>query len=310
MGEVGHVVFCPRKTGSWSIARSWSTLQTPVLHTHNLHHFVVLDRKNSGFYDFVLEHFDVKNEIDLDSGLIQYVIEIREEVKIRFLFLFFSSLKFVTTVRNPLSRRISEFLQSITIEQANAVMDSVYPECKRLRRQRPDVAELCHFRQKMKRGSSCPILLDALDVVLKNFRLLKIFDMLEIFEKHFVHTSLSEFTEFFSFMQDYVTPDFDLAKVKQLGYDQISYSFCGIASRHLLLKLEYIDDPLVKSELEKHTGIRVLRREHDSKASHHLFSYDVKNVRDVLAEHYSEVFKTSKSDTNTTEGQIVSGLGY
>lgn len=309
MGCVGHVVFCPRKTGSFSVARSWSLLQTPVLHTHNLYHFVVLDKKHSSFYDFVLEYFDMMNHVDFgDSDMVEYAIEVREDAKVRFLFLFFDSLKFVTTVRDPLARRISQFLQSVTVEQVNAVMDCVYPECKRLKPQRPDVAELCHFRQKMKRGSSCPIILDALDIVLRKFRLLNAQDILELFDKHFIQADITEFTEFFSFMQDYVTPDFDLKKVVKDGCDVQVYSFCGVDARHLLIKLENIADPSVRSKLEMFTGIQELGREHNSEASHHLFSYDVKSVKDLLFLNYGETMKRSKRDS--IEGQIVSGLGY
>lgn len=308
LSTTGHVVFSPRKTGSFSIARSWSTLQTPVLHTHNLYHFVVLDKKNSSFHGFIQEHFRVMNQVDDGvTNNIQYVIEIKSKVKIRFLFMFFDSLKFVSSVRDPLTRRISQFLQSVTIEQVNAVMDFVYPECRRLKLQAPDVAELCHFRQKMKRGSSCPIVLDALDMILAGFHLLTADEICRIFEKHFVHADISEFTEFFSYMQDYAAPDFDLDKLSKHGYDKISYSFCGVRAQHLLVKLEFLQVSLLKSELKEFTGIDKLGREHNSEESHHLFVYPVGDVKDLLVEHYKH---SELSTRDSTEGQIVRGFGY
>ena len=299
----GHVVFCPRKTGSWSIARSWSTLQTPVLHTHNLSHFVVLDKMNSRFHVFVREHFRLINPVYFDSCSIQYAIDVREEM-IRFLFMFFDCLKFVTSVRDPLRRRISQFLQSVTVEQVNAVMDSVYPECRRLKVRTPDVAELCHFRQKMKRGSSCPIVLDALDMVFAGFRLLTADEICRLFEKHFVHADICEFTEFFSYMQVYAVPDFDLDKLSKDGYDKISYSFCGVRAEHLLVKLEKLSG--LESELKEFTGIDKLSREHNSSNSHHLFVYRVRDVEDLLLERY----KHSMSTKDSIESQIVTGFGY
>ena len=306
----GHVVFCPRKTGSFSIARSWSTLQTPVLHTHNLYHFVVLDKKDSSFHGFIQEHFRLMNQVNFDDGVknyIEYAIEIREKVKVRFLFMFFDSLKFVTSVRDPLTRRISQFLQSVTIEQVNAVMDFMYPECRRLKLQAPDVAELCHFRQKMRKGSSCPIVLDALDMILAGFRLLTADEICRIFEKHFVHADINEFAEFFSYMQDYAAPDFDLDKLSKHGYDKISYSFCGVRAEHLLVKLENLSDTTLKSELKKFTGVETLCREHNSEESHHLFVYHVRDVKDLLSEHYRH---SELSTRDSVEGQIVRGFGY
>lgn len=310
LSTTGQVVFCPRKTGSFSIARSWSTLQTPVLHTHNLYHFVVLDKKGSSFHEFIQEHFDLMNQVDLDDGVknsIQYAVEIKNKVKVRFLFMFFDSLKFVTSVRDPLTRRISQFLQSVTIEQVNAVMDFVYPECRRLKLASPDVAELCHFRQKMKRGSSCPIVLDALDMVLSGFHLLEADEICRLFEKHFVHADIGEFTEFFSYMQAYATPDFDLDKLSEHGYDKISYSFCGVDAVHLLVKLENLSEGSLKSELKEFTGVETLRREHNSEESHHLFVYPVRDVKELLLEHYRYSVLSTR---DSTEGQIVRGFGY
>lgn len=303
----GHVVFCPRKTGSWSIARTWSTLQTPVLHTHNLHHFIVLDKMNSRFHVFVRENFRLMNTVLLDGSSIQYAIEIREEVKIRFLFMFFDCLKFVTSVRDPLTRRVSQFLQSVTVEQVNAVMDSVYPECRRLKVERPNVAELCHLRQKMKRGSSCPIVLGALDMILAGFRLLTADEICRLFEKHFVQAEISELTEFFTYMQHYAEPDFDLDQISTHGYGKISYSFCGVKAEHLLVKLEKLSESRVEFELKEFTGIDMLGRDHNSENSHHLFAYAVRDVKDLLLERYKH---SALSTRDSIESQIVRGFGY
>lgn len=307
MTGVGHVVFCPRKTGSYSIARSWSCLEFPVFHTHDMFHFVVFDRRSSEFMEFVSEHFEVSNVIEHTDETVQYTLEVREEVKIRFLFLFFDSLKFVTSVRDPLARRVSQFLQSLTIEQVNAVMDSRYPECKRLKLQRPDVAQLCHFRKKMTRGSSCPIVMDALNMILAGFHLLTDTEISSLFKRHFVDQPIEEFMEFFTYMSYYTTPDFDLGQVARRGYDLSFYTFCGIPAQHLLVKLEDLNTELVKSELQAFTGIEKLRRDHTSDLSHHLFEYPVRAVKEFLVENYRS---SSLSDFDSPESQIVSGLGY
>lgn len=159
-------MFCPQRTASLSIARSWSCLQTPVLHTHDLCRFVVFDKRSSPFLDFVRVHFGVELVVDLPvesvpdfdvdfehdfDGMIQYTVEVLDKAKTCLLFKFFGSLKFVTSVRNPLATRVIQFLESITVEHVNSVMDELYPECKRLRLQPAVVAELCHFRQKIKK---------------------------------------------------------------------------------------------------------------------------------------------------------------
>lgn len=317
---IGHVVFCPRKTGSFSIAKSWSSISLPVFHTHNLHHFVVFDERNSNFYNFANKNFDIFNlsqigGVDAQVGVpplrIQYAIEVREENRVRFLFQFFDSLKFVSSIRNPLTRRVSQFLQSVTVEQINAVMDSVYPEYERLELQCADVGQLCHFRKRMNKGSSCPIILDALDVISAGLRLLTIDQIFDLFNKHFIDKPIGEFTEFFSYMQVFTIPDFDLAQISQHGHNTITYSFCGLEARHLLVKLENLTDLAVLHELKVFTGIPNLGREHDSKLSHHLFPYTVEYVRDRLLYRHRNVRKSAlRNSGSITECQIVSALGY
>lgn len=295
-------MFCPRRTGSYSIARSWSSLQTPVLHTHNLYHFVVFDKKSSRFLDFVRVHFSVLDFLELSNDTVQYSLVVQDESLKELLFNFFDSLQFVTSVRDPLARQISQFLQSVTIEQINAVIDRVYPDRKRLKLQLPNVAELCHFRQKMSLGSSCPIVQDALDMILSGIHLLTIDEIYLLFENHFINAEISEFTEFFLIMQVYVTPDFDFTKICEDGYDHQEYSFCGVGARHLLVKFENFS-----SELKKFTGISELGRERCSEHSHHLFSYPVQDVQKLLYSHFLDHFKVKM---DSTESQIVSGLGY
>ena len=326
MALAGHVVFCPQRTASLSIARSWSCLQTPVLHTHDLCRFVVFDKRSSPFLDFVRVHFGVELVVDLPvesvpdfdvdfendfDGMIQYTVEVLDKAKTCLLFKFFGSLKFVTSVRNPLATRVTEFLESITVEHVNSVMDDMYPECKRLRLQPAVVAELCHFRLKMKRGSSCPTLLDALDIVSSGKRLLSIDNLYLLFEKHFVGVESSTFTDFFDHMQEYVTPDFDLEHLSNGGFDVGEYCFCGVGAEHLVMNLESMSNPRVKCELQSFTGIREFGIEHHSEFSHqfshHLFLYPVLDIEQLLLFRYRNA---TLSEKTSTEGQITAGLGY
>lgn len=313
MGGTGNIVFCPRKTASFSIAKSWSLVQTPVLQTHNLYHFVVIDKIGSEFYEFILQRlssFLIGGQVKNDQ-YVQYTIEIKLKSSCRSMFAFFDSFVFVTSTRNPLSRRISQFLESVTVEQVNTVMDSTYPSRRKLElKLHPDVAELCHVKQKIKAPSSCPIVFDALKMIHANMHLLNIDDICTLFEKHFA-CEITEYTEFFAYMQAYfengVLPDFNLSKINYAGYDFQEYTFCGIQARHLVVKIENITEPHVKSIFKSFTGINTLSREHDASASHHLFIYPLGQVKNLLNLRYEDsVFCKEHS----IEGQIITGLGY
>lgn len=299
---VANIVFCPRKTASFSIAKSWSLVEMPVLHTHDMYRFVVTDVPNGDFYEHVEKHFSFQFYTEF-SGYVQYSINTGDRVGE--LLEYFSQITIVSSLRAPLARRVSQFLQSVTIEQVNAMMDATYPEWKRLGIREPDVAELCHVQQKMKR-SSCPIIHDALNTVFENKGLLTKKQALELFEKHFLK-NVNEFTEFFRYMQTHVDPDFDMEKIASQGHDTQEYDIDGKSVEHLLFRLEDVTKPGVVERLIEVAKIDTLAREHDSKSSHHLFQNGLKEIKHLLMTTYAN---TAFSVPGSVEDLLCKGLGY
>ena len=310
MNKHGCFVFGPRKTGSWSIAKAWSSKHTPIIHTHDLLYMVVIDKFESGFYKFVENNFPMTlsfySEID---DYIQYSIIIKEKSVRDSILKFFVTISIVTSIRNPITRRISQMLQSITIEQVNAIMDSTHPTLKRLQNRTPNVAELCHVYQKMVQSEikTCSLIRDSLRVINKEKKLLSTPKVCDLFHKHFVQNNTLEFSEFFTFMQEFVDPDFDFDKIKDNGHDSQEYSILGIKTKHMILKLENINDYRTKLALEHFTGITELSREHNSDDSHHIIRDDIKTVKNNILTRYKNV---QLSEELSTEGQLSKGFGY
>ena len=312
MNKHGCFVFGPRKTGSWSIAKAWSLEHTPIIHTHDLLYMVVIDKCQSGFYKFVKNNFPktVSFYSENQDEYIHYSIIIQNKLVRNSILKFFNYISIVTSIRDPITRRISQMLQSITIEQINAIMDTTYPSWKRLENRTPNVAELCHVYQKMVKSGKpipCPLITNSLRIINSEKKLLSTPRICELFNKHFVKTNMKEFLEFFTFMQEFVDPDFNFDKIRHNGHDFQKYSILGINTTHMILKLENINDHRTKIDLKNFTGIKELSREHNSDDSHHIIRDDLKIVKNEILERYKHV---ELSKEFSIEGQLSKGFGY
>jgi len=222
---VGQIVFCPRKTGSASISRSWARSSgSPTIHTHDLKYLVVTDIKGSMFLKYVQDNFNKNLSFvnDLDDQHIEYTIIPRGDLD--GIFKFFESFKIVTSIRHPLPRRISQFVQDLTLDQVNAVIDSTKT----------------------------------------SKTLLTLQQVSEIFQKRYITNDTREFSEFFDCMYEFVMPDFNFTDLLSYGHAEQRYTLFGKHVHHELFKLEDLSDPGVFEVFKEFTGVSELSRDHKS----------------------------------------------
>ena len=306
--KVGHIVFCPRKTASASISRSWAKCsKKPSFHTHDLKHFVITDVKMSIYYEFISSQFDILHLNDLDKELEEYTIISDDLTK---LFSFFDKFIVISTVRDPKIRRISELFQILSIEEINAVMDTLgIDEQKRINvHRKPRVSELCNVFDQIKDGLAeiSPVLYEGLSYISTSRKLLNYSQVEQLFKTYFVEKEMTEYTLFFDKMFMKMSIDFDLEKVNSDGYQVIYSEFLGKPTTQLLIKLETVVN---KSSgiLEQLTGIRTLRKDHDARNSHHIFQASQETMKHYIRQQF---VGNVLVDPNSAEGQISSTLGY
>ena len=303
-GQVGQIVFCARKTASASIARSWAIAsQNPVFHTHDMCYFVVTDVKESAYFKFAKDKFP--NQIfhvkDLNMEFFEFTISACD---LENMFSYFTRFVVISTTRDPLSRRMSELFQALTIDQINAVMDAVGIDHVLDASKKPCVSEICVAYELLRGKVSCPILLDALKIVHQNRRLLNYAQVKNLFEKHFVTADIREYTHLFQTMERHFDIDFDLGKVNLNGYDQCESLFVGKPVVQSLVKMETMESSKILKSL---TGVECFRRDHDARDCHHLFQAPLETMKHYIRSTFQD---QQLSLPETVENKIVRVLGY
>lgn len=304
-----NIAFCPRKTGSSSISRGWAKhSKNPCFHTHDMIYFVVTDCVGSNFFEFVKKyHSDKLSYVsDLCENFFEFTIISKTDTES--VFEFFDSFCIVTSVRDPLTRRISELLQALTVDQVNAVIDAMNPTWPRLDRScDPTVSELCETKRLMGSSYTCPILNQALNFIVDQKNFLTEEQVFDLFQTHFVDRDTEDYYQFFRIMESFEDPAFDLDTLRYTGCDYQTYKIFGKPVRHLLFRLENIRDRIVSKELQKFTGVRSFGREHNSDDCHHLFGFPLGHIKRLLIEKFKDVDLSPK---DSPESMIVKGFGY
>ena len=129
-----NIVYSIGKTASTSLFSSWGSNPAclPVLHTHDMRFFCVVDRIASSFVQHIrsmksVRVFGVRCPQYLpNEGCTEFRFAIPEGMTLPDVFpsSIFSSTKIIGVIRNPVHRRVSQFLNATTLESVNAYMDS------------------------------------------------------------------------------------------------------------------------------------------------------------------------------------------
>lgn len=309
---IGQIVFCPRKTGSASISRSWTKSSgNPTIHTHDMMYLIVSDVKNSSFFNYVKTKFNkYLSYINyLDETHIEYTIIPNEDLEN--ILKYFTSFKIITSVRHPLPRRISQFTQDITLDQINATIDA-YKNKKNIHLEKVDTSkklnaiEICKILNILK-NQCCPVLKDSYTYINKSKNLLTNDEVIGIFKKRYIEHDTLEFSEFFNAMYRFVVPDFSFDDLLKNGYSTQIYKIFGKDVNHKLFKLEDLSNPIIFNVFREFTGISELSRDHNSSECINICADSNKNIKHTLLEKYKD---TEFSKKCSLEYNITKGFGY
>jgi len=310
---VGQIVFCPRKTGSASISRSWARSSgSPTIHTHDLKYLVVTDIKGSMFLKYVQDNFNKNLSFvnDLDDQHIEYTIIPRGDLD--GIFKFFESFKIVTSIRHPLPRRISQFVQDLTLDQVNAVIDSTKTKfgivVPKIDTKKPiAAADLCKTLRMMGIGNDCVVLMDAHTYLKTSKTLLTLQQVSEIFQKRYITNDTREFSEFFDCMYEFVMPDFNFTDLLSYGHAEQRYTLFGKHVHHELFKLEDLSDPGVFEVFKEFTGVSELSRDHKSGEGVSICIQPSSVIKEFIGNKFKGIPLSKKG---SLEYNIAKGFGY
>ena len=128
------IVYSIGKTASTSLFSSWGSNPAclPVLHTHDMRFFCAVDRIGSPFVEHVRSMKNVRvfgvrcPEYLPKQGYTEFRFAIPQGVALSDAFphSLFSSTKIIGVIRDPVHRRVSQFLNDTTLESVNAYMDT------------------------------------------------------------------------------------------------------------------------------------------------------------------------------------------
>lgn len=310
-----HIVFSPRKTGSASIARTWARKShLPSIHTHDMLYLIVSDMENSNFYKYLKNmNIDISHENRVDCDIVEYTLIVNTKNNLDLILGYFHSIQIITSIRNPLHRRISQCIQSLTIDQVNAVIDGIggngeLGRCEKIdTSKKVEIGKLCQVLKTIGSRATCTVIKESSKIILCEKRLLCEKDVIDIFNKNYVEFDTREFEEFFGFMYNFVIPDFDMKKVKNLGWDTQNYTILGKNVEHLIFKLENMKDKHVSGKFQYFTGIDNLSRDHNSDECQHLFKESSKDIKKKIVYLFEN---KPLSRTQSLEYKIAKGFGY
>ena len=173
---VGQIVFCPSKTGSASICRAWARIsKKPTIHTHTLRYLVVTDIKDSLFLKYIEKNFkkNLSYVFPLDEDHVEFTVREGPFNNLKQIFEYFDSFKIVTSIRDPLSRNISQFMQDLTVDQINAAIDGIFSRNAEVvpkldPKKVPTIGEVCHTLKLIEGKHFCVLLKNASVYMQKN----------------------------------------------------------------------------------------------------------------------------------------------
>ena len=296
-----NIVFSIGKTASTSVFTSWAKVgRLPVFHTHDLVWFCVVDKKDSDYMKHIEKSCCYHEMVPgyLPSGYIENRFKLSEEFMMEDAFpkRLFNRMNFIGLVRDPKARRISQFLDNLTLESVNAHCDAVKMGF------RVDEDKIIDGLKRIHSSvgkSNHKMLLNFAEIAFKKDRLLDTKDVFSFFCKYFSKCELPEYLKFSQRLFDYTGVIMDLKSIKEHGFSKQKNGMMNV----LILKMEKLQE--LSTELFEFTGVRELG--HDRKICKEKFIIDgkISEFRKYLVDTPVQLYPDSSN-----EKKFVSDLGY
>lgn len=303
-----NIVYSVGKTASTSLFTSWGSQPEclPVVHTHDLKFFCVVDRADSAFTRNIFENhrscvFGVRVPAYLAAGpYTEFRFSLADGLRIPDAFpaTIFSTTKIIGVLRHPVSRRISQFLNNTTVESVNAYIDA-----NRIRSEHVSRATIvADLRRTAALVTSHSMLTDLAAIVTSTGRLPRAGELEPIFEKFFCGRDMDEYVSYFSRLDGLFPGKIDLASIRRGGEQEVKHN-----DMHLLLvKMESM--AAVDRSIKQFTGInRDIRHDRKIKKECHFVDGSLSEVKGRLASrfHMSDMYPPGSAEMS-----LVKELGY
>ena len=326
-----NMVFSVGKTASTTIYRSWAidVNKLPVCHTHCLNWFSVIDLEDSVFMQNMRINF--KNLIFFTSkssyvpdGCIEIKFNLKNGVTFGDVFpnLLFDCVNVVTLTRDPVSRRISQFLNTLTCESLNSALDSMSGETKS-RNIDPTsniLTQLKTFQDDFKKPGTCQISRILTNMACDENRLANEDDLVTIFKNMLIGTELNEYNWLFHriklMMGVTVLPSDILKHGYSIQYGSIDYSKVdpslkdsnSIDVNSIVFKMENFSEPNVTQIMKDFTGIKNILHSRNISKEVPIVGVDLVKMKNVLRNAFNmeSLYRTEASQ----ELSLVKSIGY
>jgi len=326
-----NIVFSVGKTASTTIYRSWAsdTNNLPSVHTHCLNWFMVIDHENSIFMKNMFTNF--KHLIYLTckpSYVPDGCIEVRFSLKGGVTFgqvfsnILFDTVNVVSIVRNPLHRRISQFLNSLTCEGLNSALNSVSNGDKVLNLDPNEgiVEQLKTFRQNFDSPGKCRISKYLTKNAFENDRLVNESELVSLFGDMFIGTIMDEYMWMFNRIKSVMNIDISVDNLRKNGYSiqygDMNYSSAGLSQKDsdyinvnsMVFKMEKFNDLNVIKIVKDFTGIKSLLHSRDISKEVPIVNVDLVNLKNKLRDSFN--IYSLYNNEESLEYKLVKNMGY
>lgn len=327
-----NLVFSIGKTASTSIFRSWAcdVVNLPVAHSHCLQWFSVVDFEDSIFVQNVRTNmkgiiYDVTKPSYVPDGCVQIRINLKESVKFGAVFsnLLFDKVNVVSIIRDPVHRRVSQFLNTLTCDSFNltSAILSDGESASRIDPASDILPQLKTFRPLFQKPAACVISRILTNVAGRDNRLCTEEDLVPLFKGMFIGMDHREYNWMFNVIRSQFGVSFSPEEISERGYathhGRMDYSGVdaslkdsdGMDINCIAFKMDKMYDPNVSRVVKVFTGIKTISHDRNiSEEDTPVVDADLNVLKDKIRSLF--VTRDLYKDEKSPELKIVTRLGY
>lgn len=303
-----NIVYSIGKTASTSLFTSWGSQPEclPVVHTHDLRFFCIVDRDGTPFVRNLVENhpgsvFGVRTPSYLPAeGYTEFRFSLTGELNMSNAFpkSIFKTTKIIGVLRHPVDRRVSQFLNSTTVESVNAYIDT-----NRIGAEHVSSASIV---EDLSRIAKCVpkhrMLTELAAAVAATGRLPRADGLEPVFRRFFCGRHMDEYTPYLRKLDGMFPGSIDPAAIKRHGGQEVRQD-----DMHLLLvKMEDMRD--FDAAIKRFTGIkREIRHDRKIEEERHFIDGELSEVKRDLKSRFAlqDMYPAASAEMS-----LANSLGY
>lgn len=308
-----NIVYSIGKTASTSVFKTWASEPAclPVVHTHDMRYFCVVDKDNTPFVMNIKSnpHVRVYGEARPDylrNDVTRYT-EFRFVLPshLHLLDVFpqniFDSTRMISITRNPVQRRISQFLNDVTLESVNAYIDA-----EGIDQAHVDSSNVLERLPALyKHVTKHRLLSDMIGIIMSTGNLLDHDKLHPIFRKYFCGCDIGEYTPFLCKLRQ-MFPGF--TNLQQFRRKRLQVERNGSAELMLVAMESLSNNDVIESRVKEFAGIDGhIRRDRVIEQQSTFVAGSIADTKSMLA---GETLLVDLYPPGSRELDAVSALGY